>query len=1628
MKAFWLVRTSLLIILLLSSGVLFALNSETPVDGYKPPTEVSGTVAEDTVWTRDRSPYLVRSTITVSPNVILTVEPGVEIFIVQNQDFIVDGTLRAVGNKENPIVFTGTAQVPGWWRSINIRNEGSAFLEWCEISFAGASTGAGILKAGSGSLRLTNSIIRRVRGDGLRISSGYSFFESLNNLFMYNTNGVRVGINSSFFDQTSDFVSNEVDIHLDGGTIGANVRWGAGGDYSMTVTGDVTVGVGASLEIAPGTVIKFRQNNRILVYGELQARGEESRQIFFTDLRDDSVGGDANGDGNETLPENGGWRSINILNEGSAVFEWCTLAYGGRSDGATLLKSGSSFLRISNSTIINSAGDGLRVAAGYSLFESSNNYFGHNSVGLRLGINSSFSDLTSRFEGNDLDIHLDGGAINTNVVWGANSDYSMVTNGDITIAAGATLELKAGTVIKMRQNNRILVYGHLEAKGREDAPINLTDFRNDLVGGDANGDGDETSPEIGWWRSISLLNEGSASFHYCVIGYLGASDRAGVIKNSTGALSILYSTIHDVAGDGLRVDNAAGGTEVRYSTLSHNSGSGLYYKTDGVKTEALAIVSNAIGIRLLAGSSIEVDEVTYFDENSIAVQIDPGTVSGDVVWATPGYISILMNGSVTIAAGASLTVKPETVIKIAQNSMFAVDGKLIALGTEESPIFFTDLRDNTVGGEIPGAESPPEAGWWRSISIRNDGSAYFDWCRISYGGRTDGGTIVKSGTGALSVSNSVIANTSGDGLRIAAGYSSFEHFDNRYVSNTNGVRIGIGSSFVDQTTTFEGNAVDIHLDGGTVNGAVAWGSSSDYSMIVTGDVNIAAGALLSIHSGSVIKFRQNNRIIVYGVLEATGKENLPIYLTDLRDDSVGGDANRDGEETVPASGWWRSISIMTDGKADFEMCVIRYAGYGDKAGVLKNSSGHVAMSHTLVEHIAGDGFRVDNAAGGVMVRESTFSHNSGAGINYRTDGVVIEGSFFESNDIGIRAVANSSLSIDGRTHFAENNRDIHVDAGTISGEIVWRVPEHTALFLSGSTSISRDARLEILAGTVVKVAQNTSITVDGEFIAIGTEQSPVHITDLRDDSVGGDTNRDAEATAPDRGWWNSVNIRESGKAKLDWITIGYSQSGIVRSGSGSFTLTNSTIHNVTGDALKLLAGYLSLELSNNSFISNGTGVRLAVNVSFDDRLARFEENGTDVFVDGGMITSDVVFGLSSEYSFYVSGELTISKNAILEIKSGTVLKFAAYRGLRVSGSLKAAGTEYAPIVFTDWRDDSFGGDSNRDGDDSLPEPGWWRGIYIQEEGSAELEWAIVMFAGYGDKVGLFKTGSGSLIAKNVSVSRTAGDGLHLSNSTGFLEVFESSFSGNSTGVGISSSQTVPISFADCIFEENTIYGVRNDSQVEVVAVDCWWGDIAGPHHPSLNYRGTGNSVSDNVTFDPWTGKEELEYELDTEETITKEEVIGEVFAAEWVEVFADGICFEVPSIWYDDSQEYRRELEDDEDSKAVSRWFDSEPGSENVFFVIARVRPEFLEDEKEEIRLSMEVVEESERLIAGQPGIWIELTAPQWDVERTIYSHVYQPDEDGYCLSIGFAAKVGFWSQNEPILEGIVDTLRYCVN
>ena len=52
--------------------------------------------------------------------------------------------------------------------------------------------------------------------------------------------------------------------------------------------------------------------------------------------------------------------------------------------------------------------------------------------------------------------------------------------------------------------------------------------------------------------------------------------------------------------------------------------------------------------------------------------------------------------------------------------------------------------------------------------------------------------------------------------------------------------------------------------------------------------------------------------------------------------------------------------------------------------------------------------------------------------------------------------------------------------------------------------------------------------------------------------------------------------------------------------------------------------------------------------------------------------------------------------------------------------------------------------------------------------------------------------------------------------------------------------------------DNVEYGINNTLTTNLSATNNWWGDPLGPYHPITNINGTGNQVSDNVTFDPWS--------------------------------------------------------------------------------------------------------------------------------------------------------------------------------
>jgi RHS repeat-associated protein len=153
------------------------------------------------------------------------------------------------------------------------------------------------------------------------------------------------------------------------GTLSANETWL--GSYLYHVTGDVVVPSGVTLTIEPGAIIKFDVVKGITVQsgGRLVANGTIAEPIYFTSIKDDSVGGDTNGDGNTTSPSAGDWQWL-YINGGQASFNHAVINYGGGNSYGSwngtgvILTSGSAAVTVANSVIRQSFYDGILAWGG----------------------------------------------------------------------------------------------------------------------------------------------------------------------------------------------------------------------------------------------------------------------------------------------------------------------------------------------------------------------------------------------------------------------------------------------------------------------------------------------------------------------------------------------------------------------------------------------------------------------------------------------------------------------------------------------------------------------------------------------------------------------------------------------------------------------------------------------------------------------------------------------------------------------------------------------------------------------------------------------------------------------------------------------------------------------------------------------------------------------------------------------------------------------------------------------------------------------------------------------------------------------------------------------------------------
>ena len=302
------------------------------------------------------------------------------------------------------------------------------------------------------------------------------------------------------------------------GTIASNETWSSSDVHVLT--GDVTVNSGATLTIQPGAVVKAQKYCDIFVWGNLRAVGTSVGRITFTSYRDDTVGGDTNGDGAASSPSAGLWGGIWFMNSSvdydaatnsGCFLRYCNVRWGGTTSNWPLfcgqVNCSDAVPRIRWCNIDDGTLAGIRLASAVTPDIAGCQISGH--VG-----------------GNG--IRVDYAVIGRNITW-TNCGLPWIVWSDVTVNVGKVLTVEPGAVVKfLYPSADLIVSGTLHA-GAAGGPMTwFTSWLDDTVGGDT----DDSGPTTGScqdWGTIRINSTGATSYlSGCVIAYGGAGATGAV--------------------------------------------------------------------------------------------------------------------------------------------------------------------------------------------------------------------------------------------------------------------------------------------------------------------------------------------------------------------------------------------------------------------------------------------------------------------------------------------------------------------------------------------------------------------------------------------------------------------------------------------------------------------------------------------------------------------------------------------------------------------------------------------------------------------------------------------------------------------------------------------------------------------------------------------------------------------------------------------------------------------------------------------------------------------------------------------------------------------------------------------
>jgi urease beta subunit len=922
----------------------------------------------------------------------------------------------------------------------------------------------------------------------------------------------------------------------------------------------------------------------------------------------------------------------------------------------------------------------------------------------------------------------------------------------LNVPAGVSLLVQRGVVVKFGSGDGIAVQGTLDAVGTSPSPIVFTSVNDNSVGG-ATGSG---SPGEYDWNGVYLTG-GSADLEWATFSYGRAGGNevfgypneltmahdtldSGMSTQGTGPASVTQSSFQNnvrimASSSTVQSDTVVGGGLYASSqTAPEVEGNSVTNPGSG-ESPAYWVDSPALDLSKLTGN-------TASGTGSLGFGLS-GTLATSATWPAEPFTLLLGDNTfndnrLDVPAGVTLTIEPGAVVKCegGYSQVYStaytvtVEGTLDAVGTSASPIVFTSVNDNSVGGAT-GSGSPGEYDW-NGVYLTG-GSADLEWATFSYG-RAGGNEVFgypneltmahdtldsgmsTQGTGPASVTQSSFQNN----VRIMASSSTVQsdtvvggglYASSQTAPEVEGNSVTNPGSGESPAYWVDSPALDLSkLTGNTASGtgSLGFGLSGTLATSATwpaepftlllGDntfndnrLDVPAGVTLTIEPGAVVKceggysqvYSTAYTVTVEGTLDAVGTSASPIVFTSVNDNSVGG-ATGSGS---PGEYDWSGV-YLTGGSADLEWATFSY-GRAEGNEEVFGYPNELTMAHATL-----DGGMSTQGTGPASVTQSSFQSDLrivGSSSTVQSD-TVVGGGLYASSQTAPEVEDNSvtdpgsgetpaywvdSPALDlskltGNTASGTGSLGFGL-SGTLATSATW--PAEPFTLLLGDNTFN-DNRLDIPAGVTLTIAPGAVVKCEGG------SQPPYGPTYTL--TVEGTL--DAVGTSASPITFTSVNDNSVGGATGSGSPTEGDWMGIAGSTSASLDLEHTTVEYASTAANFAGGSESKVTIDSNTFSLNGTAVSVSAAVGTNASITNNAFTGNNVAINASSNwTTASIDPASCVYeptmkatnnTFDGQDKAQVSESSLETIDA-----------LKVSGDAGLPVEEYPAYLGTDWTDD-----------------------------------------------------------------------------------------------------------------------------------------------------------------------------------------------------------------------------------------------------------------------------------------------------------------------------------------------------